>query len=278
MDQASVASRLADLHLPATRYFGSLDSTNDEAWRWVDRGASHGALVIADEQTAGRGRLQRHWVTVPNSALAFSLVLLAPPLKAKLLTRLTGLGALAACQALSRLYSLPAQIKWPNDILLDRRKTGGVLVETRWNGARLSAAVIGIGINIAPESIDPQHLPAEGWRMPVTCVENILGQAVDRLELLHGILEELFGWLPRLASADFIHASETRLAYRHQWVELTLGADVPTGSLDADRLLVAGTLIGLSPDGSLKLLTASGELITVQAGEIHLRPASSLPG
>ncbi len=274
MDQPSLTARLADLPLPDIRYFSRIDSTNDEAWRWVERQAPHGALVIADEQTAGRGRLQHHWVTVPQSSLAFSLVLHSPPLDTKCLTLLSGLGALAACQTLDALYSLPALVKWPNDILLDQRKAGGVLVEARWNGTDLSTVVVGIGINIAPESIDTQFLSAAGLSVPATCVENLLGQTVDRIELLHGILHELFSWLPQLDSPDFIHAWESCLAYRDQWVEITTEPrPQPYESRAVLPDKTAGKVIGLGTDGSLRLLTASGELAVVQVGEIHLRPA-----
>ncbi len=71
MDQPSLESALADLNLPAIRFFTSIDSTNDEAWRWIDAGAPHRALVIADEQTAGRGRFQRHWVTTAGKWAGF---------------------------------------------------------------------------------------------------------------------------------------------------------------------------------------------------------------
>ncbi len=279
MDQASLESTLADLHLPAIRYFDHLDSTNDEAWRWVESGALHGALVVADEQTAGRGRLHRRWVTVYGSSLAFSLVLLAPPLTPAQFTRLTGLGALSTCQALANLYSLPALVKWPNDILLEQRKTGGVLVESRWSGDQLSAVVLGIGINIAPSSISPEHLPPAPLSMPVTCVEDSLGQVVDRLELLHGILQQLLSWLPRLASPEFIQAWESRLAYRQQWVEVTPGAEVQPASLEAAQPgVTVGKVIGLSQDGSLELSTQAGKRVTVQAGEIRLRPIDAPPG
>jgi BirA family biotin operon repressor/biotin-[acetyl-CoA-carboxylase] ligase len=279
MDQVSVESGLSDLHLPFIRYYPIVDSTNDEAWRWVERGAPHAALVIADEQTAGRGRLKRRWVTIPHAGLAFSLVLRNISSEPMSLNRLTGLGALSTCQALANLYSLPAMVKWPNDILLEQRKAGGVLVEARWNGDELSAVVIGIGINIAPESISPQHLPAARLTIPAACVEDVLGRAVDRLELLHGILQEFFRWLPRLASLEFIHTWESCLAYRGQWVEFTRGVELSTDVHSQARpLATTGKVVGLNQDGSLRLLTGSGELESAQAGEIHLRPVPPPPG
>jgi len=275
MDQLTLASTLADINLPAIRFFPSLDSTNDEAWRWVAAGAPHCALVIADEQTAGRGRLQRRWVTAPGSSLAFSLVLLSPPLTPQLVPRLTGLGALATCNALRMKYELPAQIKWPNDILLFERKAAGILVEARWDGENLKAAVIGIGINIAPESINPVSLPAEGLNFPATCVEAALGHPVERLELLHAVLVEFFTWLPQLSTPGFIHHWEACLAYLDQWVELSVEYVDQSSRLDSVLPPIqVGKVIGLTPDGSLKLLTPSGRLVTAQVGEIRLRRSS----
>lgn len=278
MHLSDLQSSLADLHLPAIRFFNSIDSTNNEAWRWVAEAAPHGALVIAEEQTAGRGRLNRTWITRPGTGLAFSLVLLAPPLGGRLLSRLTGLGALAACLAMQSEYSLPAQIKWPNDILLDERKTGGVLVEMHWHGPELQGVVIGIGINIAPESINPDFLAPQSLAFPATCIETSLGHPVDRMKLLHAILQAFFDWLPRLGSSEFIQAWEANLAYRGQWVELSTATEArPARGLNARRDAMIGKEIGLAEDGSLQLRTNTGELVSVQAGEIHLRPTFPPP-
>jgi BirA family biotin operon repressor/biotin-[acetyl-CoA-carboxylase] ligase len=286
MDQSSLESTLADLNLPAIRFFPSIGSTNDEALRWIATGASDRALVIADEQTAGRGRFHHHWVTPSGAGLAFSLVLLSPPLDPKLFSRLTGLGALAVLTALKQKYLLPVLIKWPNDVLIDHRKVAGVLVEAQWSGENLSAVVIGIGINIAPESVSEVHLPSTGLNFPVTCVESALGHTINRLELLHTILQELLSWLLRLSLPDFIDEWEANLAFRHQWVELSFGNSggdkqpfFQAGGTSANTEV--GKLVGLTSDGTLKLLTRSGKLVTASVGEIHLRPVpsrhSSLP-
>ena len=271
MDQRSVETFLSRLDLPAIRYFHSIGSTNDEAWSWVDASAPHRALVIAEAQTAGRGRGQRRWVTAQGSGLAISLILRSPPLGPHLVQLLTGLGALAVSQALRTKFSLAAQVKWPNDVLLNQRKTAGVLVETRWEGGKLSAAVIGIGINIAPESVNPLILPPVGLNFPATCVVNELGQEVDHLELLSSVLESFYSWLPHLDSPGFIQAWEDCLAYKDQWVELV--EDYPrkaTSQAAGSPPVISGKVIGLAMDGSLKLLTRSGEWVTAQVGELHL--------
>jgi len=275
VDQLTLESRLAELNLPAIRYFPIIDSTNDEAWRWVDSDAPHGAIVIADEQTAGRGRNQRHWVTKAGSGLAFSLILHSPPLESKLINRLTGLGAVTTCLALQSEYELSAQIKWPNDILLSQHKVAGVLVETRWEGNILKHAVVGIGINIAPESIVPENLPSAGLNFPATCVESELGHRVDRVDLLHAMLKQFFHWFSLLSSSDFIHVWEEMLAYRDQWVELTSENRLhPTINAVAQPAIQQGKVIGLTSDGALKILSETGKLTTAQVGEIRLKPSA----
>src|SRR5690606_3785950 len=131
------------------RYFDRLGSTNDEAARWADRGAPHLALVLADEQYAGRGRLGRQWFTPPGAALALSLVLRPRPenrLASEQIPFYTALGALALSQALRRQLGLSPAIKWPNDVLLVGRKTAGILAEAQWQGDQVQAVILGIGV------------------------------------------------------------------------------------------------------------------------------------
>jgi BirA family biotin operon repressor/biotin-[acetyl-CoA-carboxylase] ligase len=217
--------------------------------------------------------LQRRWVSAPGAGLAFSLILLSPSLRTNQFSLLPGLGALATCLALQHHFSLPAQIKWPNDILLDGRKTAGVLAEARWHGDELTAAVIGIGINIALQSINPQVLHPETLDFPATCIEKTLGHPVERWEVLHAVLSEFLGWLPRLSSAQFLQTWESNLAYMGMWVELSPGNVSPAQRQDAsspDKII--GRVNGLAADGSLQLSARSGEGFSVHAGEIHLRP------
>lgn len=275
MDQNSLESSLADLYLPAIRFYQSIGSTNDEAGKWIRSGAPDLALIIADEQTAGRGRAQRRWISPQGASLAFSLILLSPPFDVQLLTRLSGLGAVAVRGALQRNYDIPVQIKWPNDILIDQKKAGGVLVEAQWSGETLKGVVIGIGINIAPESVSAINLSPVGLNFPATCIESEFGRPVDRLELLHAILQELLSWLPRLSHPDFIHEWESSLAFCDQWVELSTG-DISARSQPGYDLALreVGKVIGLSQNGALKIITRTGKLVTVSVGEVHLRPTA----
>ncbi len=273
MDQATLEIVLTGLPLGALRYFDRLDSTNDEAARWIEAGAPDLALVVADEQIAGKGRAGRRWITPPGSALAFSLVLYPPSLdhgQVDILQRAAALGALAVCEALHRQYGLHAQIKWPNDVLLDDRKVAGILAEAQWTGSRLRAVILGVGVNVAVDSVSEAHLPASSLVFPATSIETSRGAGVDRLDFLRAVLERLLDWLPRLASSQFLNACEDSLAYRGEWIHLVSGG-AQAGESPASVL--EGKILGLAPDGQLKLRTRSGETVAVRVGEVHLRPA-----
>ena len=277
MDTARLTTLLTPLPLGPWRCFAQIDSTNSEAARWAEAGAPDRSLIIADEQTAGRGRLGRRWYTPAGAALAFSLLLRpehwpdagAPIHDPQLLAaRLTALGALAVCETLQQDYHLPAQIKWPNDILIERRKTAGILVEAHWQDGKLAAAILGIGINVAPEAVPPP----DQLLFPATCLQAGLDQAIDRMELLRNILVRILDWTSRLAGTEFIRAWETQLAFKGEMVVISnsLAGGQATG--------FSGQLTGLDEQGRLLLLDSAGQIFSVDSGEVHLRPASAGPG
>jgi len=142
VDLNTLQNQLADLPLGQVAYFRVVGSTNSEAMRWIEGGVPHLSLVAADEQTAGRGRSDRTWQTVPGAALAFSLVIRPPENGMISASRLTGLGALAVCDVLRSDYGLPAKIKWPNDVLCGGKKLAGVLVEAQWQADDIQSAVM----------------------------------------------------------------------------------------------------------------------------------------
>ena len=276
IDQISLERVLQGIPTGPIRYLDQVGSTNTEALRWADDGAPDLSVVIADEQTAGRGRQGRTWFTPPGAALAFSLVLREDiafaqrPLPGSLsghnpswLGRLTALGALAVCQALEAEYHLSPQIKWPNDVLLERRKVCGILTEAQWQGERLDAVVLGIGINVAPASVPPDS----ELIYPATCVESDLGREVDRWQLLRSVLENILAWRSQLKAAEFLGAWEDRLAFKGEPVEIYPG--VATESLPVER----GILLGLDSAGRLRIRGQNGEVRSLEVGELRLRPA-----
>ena len=131
MNESSLKKSLSKINIGGLRWFDSIGSTNDEALAWAAAGADDLSIVIADEQTQGRGRLNRRWFTPKGSALAFSLIL--RPAASAHLSRTVGLAALSIAESCLNLGLAP-RIKWPNDILLNGRKTAGILVESGWSG------------------------------------------------------------------------------------------------------------------------------------------------
>jgi BirA family biotin operon repressor/biotin-[acetyl-CoA-carboxylase] ligase len=186
MNQTQLDTILADLSLGGVRYFNCVGSTNDEAALWASQGAPDLALVVTDEQTTGRGRAGRHWYTPRGTGLAFSIVVYPTLEDSGSVSRMTALGALAVCDALKNRYHLPAKIKWPNDVLLDEKKVAGVLVEAQWTGDRLSSLILGIGINVAPASIEDALAHEPVLRFPASVCGSALGQSETVRNALRG--------------------------------------------------------------------------------------------
>jgi BirA family transcriptional regulator, biotin operon repressor / biotin---[acetyl-CoA-carboxylase] ligase len=254
MHESELRAALRDVPLGGLRVFQRIGSTNDAALAWAREAGPDQALVVADEQTAGRGRSGRVWHTPPDKALAFSLLLRPTMEEASQASRLAGLGCLAVTDALGEL-GLSAAIKWPNDVLLNGRKVAGVLAESIWNGESLHAAVLGIGINVLLGST-----PTSGTLFPATTIEAEMGTAPDRIKLLRACVSALLMWRGELSSDRFWVVWQDRLAYIGEMVVLTAGRQERQEA----------QLVGLESDGSLLLRTADGPL-HVQAGDIHLR-------
>jgi BirA family biotin operon repressor/biotin-[acetyl-CoA-carboxylase] ligase len=214
-------------------------------------------VVIADEQTAGRGRLDRKWYTPKGTALAFSIVLRLTANERPHLTRLVGLAALAVAVTL-RKQGLDARIKWPNDVLIQNRKVCGILIESVWSGEDVDCVVIGIGINILEGAVPPE----ETLQFPATSLEAELGQAPDRAEILRDILASLIELRPRLGTDEFLKQWEGLLALQGETVQVETEKNPR----------VTGQIGGLNPDGSLKIRNDHGEFVTVRFGDVRLRP------
>ena len=257
MDEKSLRKALSGLPLKGMRFYGQIGSTNDLALAWASEGASDLSLICADEQTTGRGRMGRTWFTPPGTALAFSLILRPNQDERQRIGWFAGLGALALVEALKK-RGITAQIKWPNDVLINGRKTAGILIESVWTGAEIDSVVLGMGINVTVEAIPP----AVELSFPATSIESETQLPIERLELLRGVLTELIGWRQKMASDEFLAAWEESLAFRGRMVQVQLrhGEEI------------IGQLIGLDTDGSLQLKLDGGETRGVRFGDVHLRP------
>jgi BirA family transcriptional regulator, biotin operon repressor / biotin---[acetyl-CoA-carboxylase] ligase len=257
MNENELRKALSKLPLGDVKYFDSIGSTNNEALAWATSGAKDLSLVIADEQTEGRGRLDRKWFTPKGTALAFSLILHPTADEKPFLTRMVGLAALAVVDSL-QTRGLVAQIKWPNDVLLNGRKVAGILVESVWSGEEVDCLVIGIGINVWKEAIPS----AELLQYPATSLEESLGHDVEREKVLQDILAGIIALRPHIGSDSFIASWEKALAFRGEQVQVEEG----------NGTLTTGKLVGLEYDGSLRLSDVQSNSITVRFGDVRLRP------
>jgi len=211
------------LGLPRIHY-AETTSTNDRAWDQARRGAPEGTLITADYQTQGRGRRGRRWLAPPRASLLFS-VLLYPRLPFEQASLLTLAGGIAAARAIRATTGLNARLKWPNDVLLNGRKVGGVLTETEWEGASIARAVLGVGLNV--------NLAAAEWppelqdRATSLLIE--LGQPVSREVLLKACLQELETLYEALRQPDgreaILRAWRSLAVTRGQWVQPEAGGE-----------------------------------------------------
>ena len=226
-------------------------STNDVAWELADRGAEGGTAVFAEEQTGGRGRLGRNWWSPRGVGIWMSVLLRPPDLAGSeqegTVPMTTIIGALAAADAIRAATRLPAMIRWPNDVLVDRRKVAGVLVEAR-QGETGRELVLGIGINVnARQSAMPEDIA-----QLATSLSETAGQDIDRLELARTLLQELDRWYQVKLDQD----SE---AINRRWRELsaTLGQRI---ELEEDGRRYEGTVIDVDVRFGLALRLDQGNI------------------
>jgi BirA family biotin operon repressor/biotin-[acetyl-CoA-carboxylase] ligase len=260
MSHSELETALREIALGGLRFLASTGSTNDEALAWAARGARDLSLVVADAQVSGRGREGRKWYTPAGVGLAFSLILRPSDVEREHVGRFSGLGALALVSAL-RKRGLNALIKWPNDVLIQRKKVAGILIEAVWLGAEVDSLVLGMGVNVSPGSLPPE----ETLNFPATCVEDEAGEAVARLDLLRDLLADFINLRVNLATDGFLNAWQDALAFRGEQIQLWQGREQP----------INAELLGLGMDGSLRVRTDRGEERLIHFGEVHLRPISA---
>jgi len=246
--------------LLATRSFGrslifepSVGSTMDLARDAALHGAAEGTLALADEQTAGRGRLGRSWVTPPAVNLASTLVLRPP---ASVLRQIAMITPLAIVDAVADVTGLRADIKWPNDVQAGGKKLAGVLIESDLSDDAAPMVLVGAGINV---NFDPR--PFDEIRDIATSLAAELGHIVDREALLASYLlhfERLYDGVKAGASA------------RDRWRErlITLGQRV---AVTQPGGVTSGVAEDVDDGGALLVRTGDGALVTIEAGDVTLR-------
>jgi len=234
--------------------FDSLGSTSEHAFRLAAEGAEHGELVVAEQQTAGRGRRGRSWASPAGKNLYASLVL-RPELPPQRAPELTLLAAVALAEAL-RGDGVVASIKWPNDLQVGGRKIAGILTELSAEADRVHFVVLGIGVNL---NASPSDFPADVAET-ATSVQRVLGRRVNRAAFLARLLRTLEQWLD-------LHEQQGFEPVRARWRALssTLGEEV---LVKAERRELRGRAEDIDVDGALLLRTEDG-LERVLAGDVE---------
>ncbi len=243
---------------PATRWLGreieirdEVDSTNTVAEELASAGAADGTLVVADRQTAGRGRLGRSFFSPGGRSLYMSLIL-RPEMHAEHVHR----HVFAAAVAVARRAEVHVEgraevrIKWPNDVWLDGRKTSGINLPVQLDGARVRWAVLGIGLNV---NTRPDEFPAE-LREIATSLAEARGSELDRVEVAAGLLSELEGWIDRIRAGRF---------------DQVLDAWRTFSALDGARVRIGGPGIPVPYEGRVAGVDSDGALLLDGAGGRH---------
>lgn len=239
---------------PTIIRFDSLPSTNTEAARQASKGAREGLCVVSREQTAGRGRRERTWVSPKDSGLYFSVVL-RPQLEPREWPLITLAAAVAVRDALEEACALQTDIKWPNDLLASGRKLCGILAETVEGGAG-RAVILGIGINLNNRAFPPEILST------ATSIEEETGRAPDTEKLLGALTRQLARRYEELHAEDGAQTTlrewELRSTYsQDRRVRVQLAAET-----------FEGTTRGLEPDGALRVETDAGQIKIIRAGDV----------
>lgn len=237
--------------------YETISSTNHVALNLGEKGAPDGTLIIADYQSAGRGRFGRSWVAPAGTSLLLSL-LMRPPLPVSH-SFLVGMGAgLGVAEGIRRTTGLAARLKWPNDVLIEGRKVCGLLLESRVLGESLDFIVVGVGVNVNFQTREVEGIPAEA-----TSLRNALGHEVSRLTLLQAILESTDRRYVDIHRGESPQAEwATALDTIGQRVRVQLG----------DRL-EEGLAEGVTEAGALVVRQSNGRRLEISAGEIfHLDP------
>ena len=221
------------------RRHASLPSTMDAAAALAHGGAAHGVVVVADEQTRGRGRRGTTWASPPGAGLYFSLI--ARPTAAASLSLLTLAAGVAVRDGILSASGLAADLKWPNDLLVGRRKLAGILAEGIAIGTPQQAVIIGVGVNLQPAAYPPEVAAR------ATSIADELGRIVERDALLDEILISLSERLAQLeqSAGDILQAwravSPNAVGTRIEWD----GQSGVTAGIDQDGALLVKTAAGV---------------------------------
>jgi BirA family biotin operon repressor/biotin-[acetyl-CoA-carboxylase] ligase len=235
-------------------YFETLNSTNSYAMGLPEKECEDGTIIIANSQSAGRGRFNRSWVSPPNKNLYMSIVL-KPDITLKDASILSLMAALSCVIALRKISTVEASIKWPNDIIINHRKLGGILIETRSENKKLSMAVVGIGINV---NFRFYEMPDE-IRKEATSLKEETGINYSRTDIALKTLKELDIWYDL-----FLRGGKEKIIKEWLRYSLTVGKHIKVRSGNS---IYSGIAIGIDDEGRLLLKNGTNE-IKISSGDV----------
>lgn len=235
--------------------YDSIGSTNTEAIKQAKNGAREGLCIIALQQTAGRGRLGRKWFSEKDSGLYFSVVL-HPRLETKFLSLLTLMTAVVVSDVLLKLYNLKTDIKWSNDIYVSKKKICGILAETIETKKGL-AIIVGIGINLSSKNFTDE------LREMATSIEEEINQIIDTEDLLSS-LTQFFAYF-----YSILQDENGAKRIREEWAKRSSYFKEKSVRVKLKTETFIGTTCGLEENGALRVKMESGEIRTIQAGDVE---------
>jgi BirA family biotin operon repressor/biotin-[acetyl-CoA-carboxylase] ligase len=240
--------------------FDSIDSTNNEAIKQARNGAEEGLCIFARQQTAGRGRHGRIWISEKDSGLYFSLVL-RPKVEPKFLPLMTLMTAVAVHDAIETLYDINCDIKWVNDIHVADKKICGILAETVETVKGL-AVVVGIGINLKSSNFPPEIAET------ATSIETEIGETPDAEILLQNLTRFLSYF------CDILYGASGAENIRQEWIQRSSYAYGKNVRARLENEAIEGRTCGIEENGALRIALKSGEIRAIHAGEIEQLRAS----
>jgi len=239
------------------RYYDEIESTNIEAKTLANSGAPEGTVVIAEVQTAGRGRLGRRWTSPAGKGLLFS-ALLRPELPMSDAHMLTLVAACAAAEAIESLADVAVSIKWPNDLFIGDRKVGGILLEVAGEQDEVDWIIVGMGVNVNTEY---SELPVP-LRRTATSLKMVTGVEVDRSELLARLLMALDTHY-RHGLCDGFESAVSGFRTRDYLLDRTVSVQTRDGA-------VVGQATGIDERGALLVQLPHRALRTFHSGDVTL--------
>lgn len=258
LNEKKIKSRLSSLVIGRKIHFlDEVDSTNTYAAKLVQKGATEGEVVIADCQTSGRGRMDREWHSPPGKNL-FTSIILKPLINPSSASQVTLMAGVAVAELTSEFCPGRVTLKWPNDVLIDRKKVCGILTEMKTKGENIDYVIVGIGININMERRDfPEELQGSS-----TSLKNETAEHISRTDLAAGLYNYFEKWYHTLITGGFD-------SIRDRWMKYSgvIGREIEVRARNGRK---RGRVVGLDDMGALMIHDKNERESRILSGDVTL--------